>query len=156
MQIPSPHIKPDKLRGVAQEKPGRLNPDEIDASDKRDYDLAKIILGFSFPAAIALLVLSHQTEPHLPSSFHLLSFAVWLAFSASLVGILLHHKFLPASKVLMNLGIVSAAIAFSLLMAILLPTYLEWLVWAFCVILSFWFFYGLYGHVCAESSSKGW
>nr|DAD36555.1 TPA_asm: hypothetical protein HUJ06_007196 [Nelumbo nucifera] len=36
-------------------------------SNNRDADVAKVVLGFSFPAAISLLIFYYQAQPHVPS-----------------------------------------------------------------------------------------
>ncbi|KAJ4975291.1 hypothetical protein NE237_000397 [Protea cynaroides] len=99
----------------------RSNLNSALSSETTNYiNLARMDIGVWLAAATPLLVLYYQERPHVSSTLHFILFAFILASLFYVIGIFLHQKFVSIAQVMIQVGVVLAAISFFMSMELLL------------------------------------
>lgn len=101
---------------------------------RQDVEWQKIIMAFCFASALSIALQSLQIQSPLPLSFHLLSMAILLTFSALFVAKFVRSKFPTAARVLEQVAVFVAAGGFFLAIAIPLPLHFQFTTWSICAI----------------------
>lgn len=104
--------------------------------EQQNLQWQDIILGFCFASAHGIALQFVKTPSQFPPSFHLLSLALVLTFSAVFVAKLISSKFPDTAQVIEKVAVFFAATAFFLAISIPLPLNLKFFTWAiYCVLL---------------------
>ncbi|KAF9607174.1 hypothetical protein IFM89_032396 [Coptis chinensis] len=96
-----------------------------------EEDWAKIVVSYSLQAAIGLLALYFQIKSNgiPPPYFYFLSLAILLAFSFSLIGLVVRLKFPNTAKVLGRMGVGFTAFSVFIAIEMTLPSNIKWVAW---------------------------
>ena len=128
----SPPTLPQPSQTTELESP-TITPVPDDARqniEQRNLQWQDIILGFCFTSAHGIALQFVKTPSQLPPSFHLLSLALVLTFSAVFVAKLISPKFPDTAQVVEKAAVFFAATAFFLAISIPLSLNLKFFTWA--------------------------
>ncbi|KAJ4977145.1 hypothetical protein NE237_002251 [Protea cynaroides] len=99
----------------------RTNLNSAFSSETTNYiSLARMDIGVWLAAATPLLVLYYQERSHVSSTLRVTLFAFMLASLFYVVGIFLQQKFSSTAQVMIQVGVVLAAISFFMSMGLML------------------------------------
>ncbi|KAJ4976159.1 hypothetical protein NE237_001265 [Protea cynaroides] len=96
------------------------NVNSVIPSETNYIKLARMDIGVWLAAATPLLVLYHQEHPHVSSTLRFILFAYMLASLVYMVGIFLQHKFPSPAQLMIQVGVVLAAVSFLMSLGLML------------------------------------
>ncbi|KAF9607167.1 hypothetical protein IFM89_032389 [Coptis chinensis] len=95
-----------------------------------EEDWAKIVVSYSLQAAVGLMALYFQIKSNgMPPNFYFLSLVILLAFSFSLIGLVVRLKFPITAKVLGRMGVGFTAFSVFIAIEMTLPSNIKWVAW---------------------------
>ena len=110
---------------------GGVNPAQAARNGGVNHmEWAEIVIAACWASAIDIALQSVQVKSQLPAAFHLLSFAILLAFASFCVSKFIKSKFLVTAQVLEKFGVFFTATAFFIAITIPFPFYLKFASWA--------------------------